>query len=47
MKTYLRNVKSVLRLHKQDRWFNNRSVYNYIFWYTIKYFKYMCNNLHI
>ena len=35
MKTYLRNIKSIWKLHKQNRFVGN--VYSYIFRYTIKY----------
>lgn len=45
MKIYLRNIKSVLRLHKQGRWFNNQSVYAYALWYTIKYFTKRLNRI--
>ena len=37
MSVYLRNVKSMWKLHKSGRWFNERNIYNYLCWYTIKY----------
>jgi hypothetical protein len=36
---YINNVKAALKLHKDKRWHNKKSVYNFIFWYTVKYLK--------
>ena len=36
---YITNVKSALKLHKEGRWANKRSVYNWILWYSTKFVK--------
>lgn len=36
---YLNNVKAALKLYKDKRWFNKKSVANWVFWYTLKSIK--------
>ena len=40
MKTYLRNIKATWKIYKDGRWpKKSKSVYNFMFKYTIKYLK--------
>jgi hypothetical protein len=39
MKVYFKNINAALKLYKSKRWNNKKSIYYFLFWYTLKYIK--------